>query len=199
MPTTLEQQREQLAHVRRLNTAPDLSRSQTVPYRRAEILLREGILLDPKRPVASEWERTPYDNGRTMMRYVPSDKGYRIDAGDGPGVTVGGKHKVRVLRGPQAGAVKEVSSLDYYLIRCAATGVANPSNLEHEPVPSDTPLCGPLLPANMPSNFGKAKRLAAAGLKKPEGELTAPEVIKFFEQKKATPLPVVKADERISS
>ena len=203
---TLTQQQQELARLRRMKPPvvvdPDkpVRRADPFKYERAEVYIRDGVLLDPNRKVLPRWKSTVYD-GLFRMSFVSTEKGERIDFGDGPGeiVNSGGPFRCRVLAsfldnpgdGPvkrlDIGAVIEVPATKYCLIRSAElaynTGGAC-SKRRYEPVPDDTPLRDGVLPSNFPSNMPKARKMAAQGLKKPEEDLSFAEIVRWFEKRK---------------
>jgi hypothetical protein len=84
---------------------------------------------------------------------------------------------VRCLQGAQAGAVVELSAVQYIL--CRAESCGDNHNPRFEPVPDNEPLHDPILPPNFPSNYQKARRIASRALKKSPDEITLEDCIKF--------------------
>jgi hypothetical protein len=203
---SLIEQQAALARVRKIKipkqtaddgpVRPGSTRQERFKYQRVEVSIRDGVLLDPKRPVLSAWLGTVYD-GLYRMEFVTTNEGEKIDFGDGPGVSIddGGPFRVRVLASFWDGAGKrrdigeviDVPATKYCLIRSAELAGVSGGGIKprYEPVPSGlVPLRGPVLPANFPSNMSKARRMAAVGLKKQEHELSFAEIVKWFEKRK---------------
>lgn len=146
------------------------------------VFVAAGVELDPNRPLSKFWKPTPYD-GRSLIidNSRPADQ--RIDAGDGFGRFIDGHppYKIRHLRRPRLGEVQEVSSIEYYQCRMASQDNPNPP---FEPVPDSTPVSPRLFPADMPTDYAKAQRVAGKHLKKAPEELTIQEIIKFYRERK---------------
>jgi hypothetical protein len=199
---SLKDQQKQLAHIRRIKpqaVEPELNQryKQRFDYKTVEVFIRDGVRLDEKRSVLKAWKRTAHD-GLYRFSYVSTNEGEKLDFGDGPGVSddSNGPFKVRVLapmRGfngdgfIDVGQVIEVPATRYCIIRSAelareTSGLG--ARPRFEPVPDETPLRGPVLPAGFPSHLPKAFKMAAKDLNKPEKDLTFSEVVKWFGNRK---------------
>lgn len=180
---TVQDRLVELRHTQALETQNELLKKEHLHERRKEVYICGVILLDPERKVAAKWKKTPYDHITNIKVDDSRKPGERIDAGDGWGVIskAGGPYRIRHLQHPRIGEVEEVDALTY---RLARSGVeTRPENARHEPVPDDVPVCKRICSPSMPTDYAKAKRLAAKGLKKEEAVLTFKEVVKYFWEK----------------
>lgn len=186
-----------LARARRIATKADMPLAATVspprPYvKRNPINLLPDAQMDPTRRVASHWDKTELDGG--SITHYPSGGGpnnCKFNGPLGPDQEGDGRHRVRMLRGPQAGAVVEVGNLAYLDLRWM--GVNHPHMNTCEPVPIDEPLCGPILPLNFPSTMREAREIYAKKTGKDGAEVKASKIIEFFrEQQKKTTVEVLK-------
>lgn len=180
--TALFEQAKELARIRhiRLEADKEAGPEKVTPYRKATAFVREGILLDPNRRVAAVWKKTAHD--RAMLNF--DAKTSLWDAGDGPGIISdwNGPFLLRVLRGPDIGAVIEVDAVEYIFAR--GDYQRNPNNHRFEPVDDSEPLRGPILPAGFPSDIRKARAIAGKALKKEPAELSLPDLLAFFSKRK---------------
>ncbi len=183
-PDTLAAQRAHLAEMRHLNSRKpdDGHRAKTWPYEKAVVLIFENVQLDPERATLDEWKLTPYDHVTTFKEDPSKPAGQKIDAGDGFGVVMKGRapYKVRSLRRPSLGEVRELNALEYWILKESARNQNPP---RWEPVPDETAPRGPILPANFPSSDAKARQIAAKGLRKPADELTFKQILEFFQKR----------------
>lgn len=191
MKSTLDQQRQELAHVRRLNaSAEPRFVPKPIAHQKQTVFLRDGVLLDPNRKVSAFWSVTAYCGVSRMIARINTLQGQVLDAGDGPGISndSGGPFRLRVLASmgsrPGIGSVIEVSAVEYVLLRAEQLEAeATPGGRPRfEPVPNDVSVRGALLPSNFPTHLPKARALAAKGLDKLD--LTFAEIVKFFEKAK---------------
>jgi hypothetical protein len=176
------QQQKDLAAIRRLALPKD---DEQGPKRRVPrtAVMRDviiaGVRLDPERPILAEWSETPYTRVTSTKSEMRNGK-WVYDAGDGMGVSIGEKHKVRSVAWPTIGEVREVSALDYELI--AREAMRAKEKPRFEPVPKETKVRGPILPPNFPSSPEKARRIVATATRKAPEELTLEEMITYFEK-----------------
>lgn len=172
---------DEIAHLRHLNQTPVHQERAPLPCDRSiyECGFSDWGMgawrPDPARNVSENWERTKIDGVALTYKSDGKLKETPYGARD--------KFRVRILRGARAGAVVDVTAVEYVTLRTQATSGC-PGYPNAEPVPAKEKLCDPARPANMPSSAAKAAKYAARVLKKDAEDLTFDEVVRVYQAKK---------------